>query len=179
MFGLHYFRHQLVVKITSILIQEVWNRPYLLSREKWRGKIHIFFFSLLSFSVSSVIVITFPGVGVGWESLSFCLFVAVFCCGGGCLRDAAGKPRRPHWKLGMSQVVCKWMVYTTGVWEESWWVLFCFCFCFYSFCLFACVLRGWVFYYFIFVVFCLFACLLACVFCFALLSCWIVVPTRY
>lgn len=30
--GLHYFKHQIVLKITIILICEIWKRPYLLNR---------------------------------------------------------------------------------------------------------------------------------------------------
>lgn len=36
--GLHYCKHQIVLKITIILICEIWKRPYLLNKEKEKNE---------------------------------------------------------------------------------------------------------------------------------------------
>lgn len=36
--GLHYFKHQIVLKITIILICEIWKRPYLLNRGQGKNE---------------------------------------------------------------------------------------------------------------------------------------------
>ena len=92
--GLHYFKHQIVLKITIILICEIWKRPYLVNGEQGEGrenkKPQLTFLWLLVSYFSCYCNLFAQRIynlewGVGKSNIMF-------------LRVHRGKHRRPYWK---------------------------------------------------------------------------------
>lgn len=111
--GLHYFKHQIVVKITIILICEIWKRPYLLNREKkkWKQETTIYFSWLSCFPISLAIVITLPSKFTTWSGgvgTNFIIF-----------EDLQGQAKKALIGKLRTGCGCFYMVDTTGTWDED------------------------------------------------------------
>lgn len=94
--GLHYFKHQIVLKITIILICEIWKRPYLLNRGQGKNenkKPQFTFLCLLGSYFScycNLCAQQIYNLGETWGGgTNFINFWGSVC---------RGKHRRPYWK---------------------------------------------------------------------------------
>lgn len=91
--GLHYFKHQIVLKITIILICEIWKRPYLLSREKEKNENYKPQFTFLCLLVSYFFC--YCNLSILWiYNLEWRMEKNFFIF----LRVCRGKQRRLYWK---------------------------------------------------------------------------------
>lgn len=112
--GLHYFKHQIVLKITIILICEIWKRPYLLNREKEKNEnkkpqftflcVLVSYFSCYCNLSAQQIYNLEWGSGVGTNFIIF-------------LRGYGGKQRRPYEK---AEDWVWWFLYGGYYWHVRW-----------------------------------------------------------